>query len=420
MIRRHDVTPAQFAALAAGYGGPETIEALARAQLSKHLLLIKFIAEAWVGARAHRDAAVETLTRAQAAAPAEVAELLGSPLVGAWAADCTRRLRGGLRAEIPLDAECNHLSAIAAAAAALAGVEARLEVPSFGGRVAVPGFGLTKLDGAAVATVACGRVTVAGAAQWLAPRTLSATSHGRSIRVTLDDVDPYRGGHHVPPTGRLTSVDGWQAVFAEAWDLLATHAPARADELAAGLRTLIPLQQVDSHSARSATIRDAFGAFGLTMPSRATDLAVTLVHEFQHSKLSGLLDVTRLSDPGATELHFAPWRIDPRPVSGLLQGVYAFLGIADLWRRLLPVVAEAPQEYAVVREQVRWGLTSLEGSGALTEAGRRFTSGMRAVFDDMAADRVPPELVRRAERKLRGTHDAWQRRHQTTDSPARP
>jgi HEXXH motif-containing protein len=418
MIRVHDLSPAQFGALARGYGGPGTIAALSAAQLSKHLLLIKFIAEAWVGDRAHRDTAVETLTRAQAAAPEAVAGLLTEPLVGAWAADCTRRLRGGLRANVPLDAECNHLSAIAAAAAARAGIEARLTVPAPEGRATVPGWGLTKIDGASTALVHVhdGHVTLEGGTPWLAPRTLTSVADNRSITVTLDDVDPYRGGHHVPPTGRLTDAElaSWQSVFTEAWALMAEHAPDRADELAAGLRTLIPLRQVDTCSARSATIRDAFGAFGLTMPTRAPELAVTLVHEFQHSKLSGLLDVTRLSDPTSTELHFAPWRTDPRPVSGLLQGVYAFLGIADLWRRFLrsPALAhQAEREYAVVREQVRSGLTSLEASTALTEAGRRFTAGIRIAFDGMASDTLPLGVVEHAVEKLRGTHEGWQRRN---------
>jgi HEXXH motif-containing protein len=61
---------------------------------------------------------------------------------------------------------------------------------------------------------------------------------------------------------------------------------------------------------------------------------VTLVHEFQHSELSVVPDLTRLYDAGPDEFYYAPWRNDPRPFGGLLQGVYAFIGVADTCRCL--------------------------------------------------------------------------------------
>ncbi|MEV4350263.1 HEXXH motif-containing putative peptide modification protein, partial [Actinoplanes sp. NPDC049596] len=257
-----------------------------------------------------------------------------------------------------------------------------------------------------------GRVVVGGVGDWAAPWPLTAGD----ARLALDDVDPYRGGHHAPAAPRLSEAEvaRWRAVFADGWELIDTYAPERAAELAAGLRTLVPLSRTDAHSARSATISDAYGAFGLTLPSDGAEFAVMLVHEFQHSKLSGVLAVVPMVAPDSAELHFAPWRTDPRPVGGLFQGVYAFLGIADLWRRLRahPTLAEtAEREFATVREQVRWGLDSLAGSRALNPAGRRFTDGMRAAFDDLDAVALPPAVVEQASRQLRETHSGWQSRN---------
>ncbi|WP_433731951.1 aKG-HExxH-type peptide beta-hydroxylase [Actinoplanes sp. CA-051413] len=31
-------------------------------------------------------------------------------------------------------------------------------------------------------------------------------------------------------------------------------------------------------------------------------------------------------------MHHAPWRDNPRPLGGLMHGVYAFFGFAGLWR----------------------------------------------------------------------------------------
>ena len=43
-------------------------------------------------------------------------------------------------------------------------------------------------------------------------------------------------------------------------------------------------------------------------PSTAAEFAVTLVHEFQHSKLSAMLDLKPLIDPADDRRYFAPWQ----------------------------------------------------------------------------------------------------------------
>ncbi|MBW6432798.1 hypothetical protein KZ829_03460 [Actinoplanes hulinensis] len=420
--RWHQLTSAQFAGLAGGYGGAGPVAALAHAQLSKHLLLIKFIATAWSGDRAYRDRAVETLTRAQAAGPERFAHLLTDPLIGAWAAGTTRRLRGAVRSEVPLGVDCNHLSAVAAAAAAAIGVDADLVVHVSGGGVTLPGLGRALTTAPEhtplAATVRRGRVTVQGQAGWQTLRTLTGSAERGGLRVALDDLGAYRGGHHAPPADRLDDAElrRWQDTFVAGWTLIARYDPVRAGELTAGLRTLVPLAILDGHSARSATIRDAFGAFGLTRPATPADFAVMLVHEFQHSKLSGVLDIQPLTDATSADLHFAPWRTDPRPVGGLLQGVYAFLGIGQFWERLLGVpefAGRAADELALVREQVRWGLRGLE-VGALLPAGARFTAGMRAALETLDTRRLPDRAVGRAEQAVRGNHEAWRLRNAET------
>jgi len=53
---------------------------------------------------------------------------------------------------------------------------------------------------------------------------------------------------------------------------------------------------------------------------------VTVAHESQHLKFAALLDGVDLTMPGDGQRCYAPWREDPRPVVGLLQSAYAFLG----------------------------------------------------------------------------------------------
>jgi len=422
MTTYHEFDPDQLAALARGDGGPAAITALRDAQLSRHLLLIGHLLRHWPGGAVERDAVAGTLERARRAAPDRFAHVLGAPLVGSWTGIVVRAIERGVAAA----PDFGQLCGVAAVAAAAARVPADLAVPVRDGVVSLPGLGVATLGDATSARLIAedGELVLVGAGRrvaiprdcddppalgWLPVRRLAAPG---APGVGLDDVDPYRHGHHSPPANRLdeTEVARWQALFAEAWEMLAGRLPGRASELAAGLETLVPLAQTDTRSARSATIRHAFGAFGLTRPASAAEFAVTMVHEFQHSKLSGMLDLAPMSDPAETRRFFAPWRIDPRPLAGLLQGVYAFIGVADTWRALrdendLTPVATA--RFAEARLQVDRGLSAVEASGALTDTGERVVAGLRARTDELLAEPLDAQVVRDAERALADTHQHW-------------
>jgi HEXXH motif-containing protein len=407
----HRLSASELAALASGRGGACLVHALRRAQLSKRLLLLKFIAQAWPGDRTERDRALEVLAAAQRRAPEAFAEALGYPSVGIWAARIAVRLRD--RSGIALDADLGHLGAVAAAAAVRAGLDAELVAPVRAGGVAIPSVGRVRLPlpehTPARVIVRDGRLVVHDGL-----RRLAAGAGATRLSVALDDLDPYRDVHHVPAADRLPDAElpAWQELFRQAWTLLVRYAPERVEELAAGLRSLVPLAQPDAAASRSATVRDAFGMFGLTRPESAVDFAVTLVHEFQHSKLSALLDVVPLYRDEGEATYYAPWRRDPRPIGGLLQGVYAFLGVADLWRVLRGCAhlrELATIRFAEVREQVRCALAGLDRATCLTPAGRRFVAGMRCAVDALLAEPVPAGVVRRARAALDANYQTWLR-----------
>ncbi len=436
----HSLPSDVFDGLADGGGGSAAIEKLRAAQLSKHLLLIGHLLATWPDDIPGRDGVADALDRARRGRPERFGEVLAAPLVGAWSAIASRaQQRVGAAAPDDLA----HLAALAIVACAATDVDGAATVAMRDGDVALPGLGLATIASqpagradpghrhrSATLTAVRGRLTVAAASMvvevpqdpteerpgWQPVRYLDAEAGGRRIRLGLDDLDPYRHGHHAPPAPRLPEpeVERWRALFAEAWGLLGERLPGRAEELAAGLRTLVPLVQTDQRTARSATLRHAFGVFGLTRPPSAAEFAVTLVHEFQHSKLCALLDLTQLSDPTDRRRYFAPWRVDPRPLAGLLQGVYAFVGVADTWRALcgvkaLSALAEA--RFAEARLQVDRGLAAVEQSASLTPAGRALAERLREVTDAMLAEPVPAAVARAAEQALDRTHAQWRERN---------
>ena len=417
-----------FYEIAAGAGGASVVRALRAVRLRRTLLLLRYICRNWPGEISQRDAAVGLLDAARRQSPDLVSDLLLEPHVAAWAAWLSRRLRGTYEPGFPIEADLAYLSGLAAVAAWRVGVagEAPTVVGSDG--VFLPTLGLLRgvpagpatlrVESSAIAVVGSPLDTTSGA--MVALRHLVAGAPPCRLRVALDDLDPYRGRYHVLPTDRLDDDEPsrWQDTLAGAWQLLTDYCPGQADELAAGLRTLVPLRLAGLGVASSATAMDAFGAIGLTLPWTAADLAVTLVHEFQHSKLAALLDVTALHDPDHADLYFAPWRTDPRPLSGLVQGIYAFLGIAEAWHRLAeaPSVGDAGvRNLAEIREQVAAGLAAWERSGALTEEGGRFTVGLRTRLRRLQQISVPEDLAERARAALRDTHREWQERNDRLD-----
>jgi HEXXH motif-containing protein len=401
MIDRHTITRAEFVALAAGGGSGETVARLRKGQLSKNIIRIRAIMQA--AAQTYPDEyaasgfadAYALLVAAQRRAPDTVADMLAHPQVGAWTGRCLWRMRNADPAGQPPVSLLGHLGAVGAAAAVHAGHEFTIEVPAYDGQVMLPALGLcapqerSPADAATVTyrrgrlTVRVGEAVVAVPADlrqdgpgWLPLRQLTTETGGLRLTVDLDDIDPYRAGGELIASGRTIDRDvaRWQDLLDGAWRLLVTLSRDRAEAMAAGLATLVPL----AADGNSATSRDAFGAVLLAMPPDAPRLAETLVHEFQHSKLDALLDMIPLHEAAEGELFYSPAREDPRPLAGMLQGAYAYAGVVDFWRRYSTVTEEehARSQFATWREQVERVSTALLDTGRLTPAGVDFVSGM--------------------------------------------
>jgi HEXXH motif-containing protein len=427
-MKFHRLDTDHMAALAAGLGGPSAVHELKAVQISRRLLLLKYVGDNWAADRHIWDDAVATLSRVQECRPEIVADLMGDPLVGAWLNRTTTQLRGTGSAS---EADLHHVGGVAASAAMRAGIDAELTGYAVNGRLTLPQFGEMRFsgdltdpvqmnvsNGCATLLSSAGESASTDGPGWRPLRRLTGSYRGLACTVRVEDGNPYRDGYHAPPSERLTTVEAeaWQALFAGAWALIGRYLPERMAELAEGLRAVVPLTDLGDGSARSGTARESIGALGLTKPRSPEDFLITIVHEFQHSKLSGVLDLLKLYQSNGPERHFAPWRTDARPTAGLIQGVYAFLGVADAWRNLRPdpdLATIAENRFAEVREQVRAGIEALERSEELTPDGIRFVTGMRATLDQMLADPISETSRVRAQSSLEELRRRW------NGSPAR-
>jgi hypothetical protein len=152
-------------------------------------------------------------------------------------------------------------------------------------------------------------------------------------------------------------------------------------------------------------------------------MAETLVHVFQHTKLCGLMDMLPLLEPSA-ERGYAPWREDPRPLGGILQGAYAFAGIVRFWdvQRALKTepddILRASVLYDRWRQAIELTTTALLGTGLLTSAGVEFVATLRDRGRCRASDTVSAEATEIAREVALDNWLTWQLRHTVLDATA--
>ncbi|MFJ2257244.1 HEXXH motif domain-containing protein [Streptomyces sp. NPDC087844] len=450
-----------FAEFAAGGGSAEALAFLERGERARRLLLLRTVLAGVDGLATPLDPPAEawrTLRTAAGRAPELIEHLLLAPATGGWLAHMLRRLHG-TAAGPPLWVEAGHLGSLAVAAALRARTEADLLVPLTDGALNLPGLGLVRLpaaeqgptvgrartrageltltgtesDGRAgsvrcrpatvpvrgldvppTSTAAAGGVPASTPAEghWIPLRTLTHVTASGSVSIPLDDLDPYRDLDEPIPPARLDAdeASAWQELFDEAVGVLANqdggHGPGRLDP--AVIRSVVPwgrtstMPEVRPGTRGSASSGDAFGAMNISRPATAPVLAEILVHEFQHSKLAALLHLFPLVEDDREERYYAPWRPDPRHLTGLLHGVYAFTGVSGFWRDRMAdaeheeQAAVAAYNFALRRTQTRLVVRTLQLSGRLTAPGRGIVTGLARTLDGWLREPVDPAARARA------------------------
>ncbi|GAA2597271.1 hypothetical protein GCM10010435_90700 [Winogradskya consettensis] len=384
-----------FDELASGGGGPLAIAYLTAAQESITRALLVAVA-------GHAD---ETAARAwplladlDKQSPAAVRAVVTHPFVRTWAVQCLRDGHDTAR-----------LADVVAAVVIAAGTDAQVEVTPRNGQIHLPSIGTLTAPTPANVMITSRALTATGPLAAGTPaETLAGTSaqtppgvagvggvvvgsgfapvrtvevDGRVLR--LEDADPYRDCHEWPATGPLTDGDAeaWATSLTAAWRELSLDAPEQLAGLGELVTVVTPLVAAADGTLRSATSQQAFGALGIAATDDPAALAVMLVHEFQHAKLGAVLDLYDLVDPDSADPVTVGWRPDARPAELALQGTYAHLAVADIWRRrALRSAPGAAGYYTMYRDWTLHAADALRNGTALTERGRRFVDGIAATI----------------------------------------
>jgi HEXXH motif-containing protein len=397
----------------AGSVSASVMAELKAGQHSRRLLLLKAIRELLPDS----GDAWQVLVDADRRAPEVVRRVLTYPAVGAWLVRVIRKSRGVIVDEIPLADEMAYLGSVAAAAAIRGGVPVSVDVPVRNGRVNLPTIGQFETGGV-------GRVRLRhnDDGMWLAGRPAVVTDSlrrhrsevgGAEVGWTIDDLDPYRAFGTVERPARLDQAEyeRWCRQLDEAWAILVRRHAGYAAELAQVGPVIVPVSR--SRGLVASTSSSAFGAIVLSEPESVASLAETLVHELQHSKLNAVLDLVRLED-GANPLCYAPWRQDPRPLPGLLHGIYAFMSVVEFWRTQRhddPGDRRADFKFLYHREQVRATVHAVAAMPELTEYGARLVAAVRSRLALCDNEVVPDELAQTVALLLAEHRLSWRLRH---------
>ncbi|HEX8344614.1 MAG TPA: FxsB family cyclophane-forming radical SAM/SPASM peptide maturase [Actinoplanes sp.] len=318
----------------------------------------------------------DALVRLSTEAPEAVRDVLAHPYVRVWANACLRHR-----------ADPRFLGNVAAAAAVRTGLPARLPVLCDNGVVHLPSVAAV-VTGERSGTI---QLTMDDAGSPAAPVPDPGSESWASVRrlrvgpwsPLLDDVDAYRNCFDWTAAPRLTGAEceRWTSALAGAHRIVADQAAGHLPGLTAGVRVITPLRPGADGTLRAASARQAYAAVGLALAA-PEEMAVLLVHEFQHVKLGAVLDHVDLYDPGYLPRIPVGWRPDPRPVEGVLHGAYAHLAVTEMWRSRTGTVARA--KYAHYRDWTRQAAEALLNSGALSRDGERFVHRIVHTLLDLA------------------------------------
>lgn len=441
---RHQLTSRELDLLAHGRHDNRALATLRNAEYSRRLLILRLVLHhardkaSVAGPLPPVDEAWTLLVQAEKAAPKRVSRMLAHPHVGVWGAHTLRQLRAKTNDLTPLWQHVGQLHTLASAAALVAGLRFRIAIPLWSGAAVLPSLGSVRLPtgdqwstaevvqdatGARVETTTASVViTQVPDKGWTPCRMVHRGREEEELPLHLDDVGPYRGLEPPTPPEPLSasSTRRWEALVTHAWRLLRRDHAAWGQELSAGLVVIVPQPTSFRFRPHSASVGDGFGQAIVAEPHDATQLAMTLVHEFQHSKLNAVNHLVPLVEQDFALNNYSPWRDDPRPIMGLLHGLYAFTAVAEFWLARRTSVAGQEHdlalfELALLRLQIDSALSDLKNSGQLTDDGRHFVERLGERAAALRTVEIPEDVSRGAELVALDHRLGWQVSHLQPD-----
>ena len=175
----------------------------------------------------------------------------------------------------------------------------------------------------------------------------------------------------------LATLDGAAELLVEVW-------PEVVGEIRTLVRLLVPLHKEPGLSVSSSfTCTNLRGAVFMTVEETEVLIGEMLVHESGHVKLDDIMRLDSLVVGNTAERYTSPWKQVPRPLTGILHAVFAYLRVACYYRRILDAgpssgvgLDAAAGRLRDLRGRLHDGLGILRRDPSLTPLGRELVQTM--------------------------------------------
>lgn len=135
----------------------------------------------------------------------------------------------------------------------------------------------------------------------------------------------------------------------------------------------------------SGSTSSIWGAVHMSTPSTQGILAESLTHEAAHFWLHAIEDFGELAEQAwSDESWVSPWRNDPRPVAGIIHGIYVFSAAASVLTKLVISTSQIAGgiDRAVIGKRAAVLIAQIEeGIREINRSGRATTLGLQLIND---------------------------------------
>ncbi|MEA5417689.1 HEXXH motif-containing putative peptide modification protein [Spirulina sp. CCNP1310] len=211
-----------------------------------------------------------------------------------------------------------------------------------------------------------------------------------------------------------TSIAKWLLSLEEAWFWIDSCSNFLASEMLIGIQSLSPIYSHATDVHKSQTFREIPGLLVLSWMSDTSVIVESLVHEYHHHKLNALLNLDPIIIGGSTEeIHYSPWRDDPRPLTGILQAIYVFQAVLEFWYNFLnkdiPVLKKKHLKKIVyaTKKQLKTAIKILKNDAEFSEIGQALIQAIEENINKFDSE-IPKKEQYSINSKLKEHRKKWE------------
>ena len=193
----------------------------------------------------------------------------------------------------------------------------------------------------------------------------------------------FDGMEWIERVNKKSDISNFRITLSKSLKLIKKYDKSIYAELSMLVNKVVPLEAI-SAAVPSSSNSTMLGIVFCTLIDDYLLLAEMLIHECSHNKLflfqevDTILDSSVHGDGWTNEKYYSPWRSDPRPLNGILHGIYVFSEVIKFWNYIIETNGKKDYDHISYKrffllvEQVRIALDILKQNASFTKVGNVF------------------------------------------------